>query len=101
MSLCQPAGKMAASGDFCDVCKKAFRGRQKFIRCYGPCASRFHLACLKMNDAEYSFFMSEGESTYKYAACFKELGSVRDENSSLRNLRSSFTTDIPKKVLSP
>lgn len=69
MSLCQPAGKMAASGDFCDVCKKAFRGRQKFIRC-GPCASRFHFACLKMNDAEYSFFMSEGESTYKYAACF-------------------------------
>jgi hypothetical protein len=44
--------------------KKAFYGKQKSLLCSGPCGMRFYLSCLKLSDAEYTFYTPNGESTY-------------------------------------
>jgi hypothetical protein len=94
----QRAGSMAASKDCCKTCNKAFYGKQKFIRCCGPCVSRFQLSCLKMSETEYSFFMSQGESSYKCAERVQTFRSSRDENTPIRGLRSASTSELPKKL---
>lgn len=92
---------MTASKDTCEVCKKAFYGKQKHIRCCGPCASRFHVNCLKMSEVEYSFLFSDGVSTYKCRKCVKALRGVSGVNTPPRILRSASASEIAKKVVSP
>jgi hypothetical protein len=62
---------------------------------------RFHLACLQVSDSEYSFYMSNGESTYKFGTCVKKLRTVRSEDTPIRTLRSASTSELGKKVVSP
>jgi hypothetical protein len=73
----------------------------KFLRCRGPYSARFHLSRLQVSDTEYTFYMANGESTYKCGACVKQLRSVRDENNSVRSLRSASTFEVGKKTVSP
>jgi hypothetical protein len=54
---------MTASKDICSVCKKAFFGKQKFLRCSGPCSARFYLSCIQVSDIEYPLYMENGESS--------------------------------------
>ncbi|KDR10390.1 hypothetical protein L798_15516 [Zootermopsis nevadensis] len=92
---------MTASRDTCEMCKKAFYGKQKHIRCCGPCASRFHVTCLKMSEVEYSFLLSDGVSTYKCAKCVKALRGVSGVNTPPMNSRSASASELAKKVVSP
>jgi hypothetical protein len=73
----QRAGTMAASKVCCKVCNKPFYGKEKYIRCCGPCVPRFHISCLKLSETEYSFFTSQGESTFKCAGCVNDLRGMR------------------------
>nr|CAD7201566.1 unnamed protein product [Timema douglasi] len=66
------AFNMPGSEDNCAKCSRAFFGRQRFIWCSGPCKARFHLDCLKINDAEYELFMKSGVSTFKCDPCIKK-----------------------------
>jgi hypothetical protein len=52
-----------------------------------------------MSDTEYTFYMAERESTFKYAECI--LRSSRDENTPIRSMRSASTSELPKLLLSP
>jgi hypothetical protein len=92
---------MVASKDCCSACINAFHGKQKFIRCSGPCAPTFHLSCLKMTNTEYSFSLAEGECTYRCVSCVVASRATRDENIPIRNLRSASTSKLPMKVVSP
>jgi hypothetical protein len=80
---------------------KPFMENKIYIRCCEPCVSRLHLSCLKMSDTEYTFYMAEGESTFKCAECVKVLRSSRDENTPIRSMRSASTSELHKKLLSP
>jgi hypothetical protein len=91
---------VAASKDCCKIGNKAFYGKQKFIHCCGPCALRLHLLCLKMSETEYSFFISQGESTFKCVSCVKALYCLRNENTPIHSMRSPSTSELPK-FLSP
>jgi hypothetical protein len=62
-----------ASKDLCEVCKKPFYGKQKFIRC-GKCDLRFHCNCLQTGVMETSVSASTGKSTYKCDSCKKLTG---------------------------
>jgi hypothetical protein len=53
------------------------------------------------SETEYTFFMGEGESTFKCAECVKVLRSWTDENTAIRGMRSASTSALPKKLLSP
>jgi hypothetical protein len=97
----QPLGTMAASKDCCSHCKKAIYSKQKVIRCSGPCASRYHLSCLKMSDTEFSFFMVDGVSTYKCVSCVLSSRRSGDDSTPIRNLRSASTSELSLKVVSP
>jgi hypothetical protein len=91
---------MTASKDVCLLCSKAFYGKQKFLRCFGRCVSRFHLNCLQFNETEYAYYTDSGASTYKCAACVKTLPPERYDDTAVK-LRSSSTSDHPKKIVSP
>ena len=75
---------MTASKDQCGVCKKAFYGKQKSLRCCGPCASRFHQACLRLSDSEYSVYFVNGESTYQCDSCRLKQRAGRSDDTPLR-----------------
>jgi hypothetical protein len=51
-----------------------------------------------MSETEYSFFMSQGESSFKCAERVKAFRSSRDENTTIRGLRSASTSELPKKL---
>nr|CAD7446311.1 unnamed protein product [Timema bartmani] len=73
LPILRPGGfNMPGSEDNCAKCSRAFFGRQRFIWCSGPCKARFHLDCLKINDAEYEIFMKSGVSTFKCDPCIKK-----------------------------
>jgi hypothetical protein len=55
--------RLPASKDACGQCNKAMYGKQKFIKSVRPCASRYHLSCLNISEAEYSCYTATGEST--------------------------------------
>ena len=91
---------MAASKDVCRICNKAFHGKQKSLKCCGPCATRFHLSCLQFNDAEYTYYMDSGVLTYKCAECVKLLRVQRNDDTPVKT-RSASASDAPRKVVSP
>jgi hypothetical protein len=51
-----------------------------------------------MSETEYSFFMSQGDSSYKCAECVKAILSSRHENTPILGLRSASTSELPKKL---
>nr|CAD7461178.1 unnamed protein product [Timema tahoe] len=63
---------MPGSEDNWAKCSRPFFGRQRLIWCSGPCKTRFHFDCLKINEAEYEFFMKSGVSTFKCDTCTKK-----------------------------
>jgi hypothetical protein len=91
---------MATNKDTCPVCSNPFHGRQKYIKCCGPCASRFHLNCLQFSETEYQFYTGSGVSTFKCAFCVKALRLQQNDDTPVKT-RSSSTSDLPKKVISP
>jgi hypothetical protein len=91
---------MAASKDSCPVCSNPFHGRQKYIMCCRPCSSSFHLNCLQFSETEYQFYTGSGVSTFKSASCVKALCLQRNDDTPVKT-RSSSTSDLPKKVISP
>jgi hypothetical protein len=94
------APMMSATKDVCLLCTKEFYGKQKFLRCCGPCASRFHLSCLQFSETEYAYYTDDsGASTYKCTACFKTWRSQRNDDTPLI-CPSSSTSDLPKKAVS-
>ncbi|KDR17953.1 hypothetical protein L798_08171 [Zootermopsis nevadensis] len=92
---------MVASKDCCSVCKRPFHGKQKCIRCSGPCGSRLHLSCLNMSDTEYSLFMVDGQSTYNCVSCVLLSRASSPKNTRRRSLRSASTSELPVKDISP
>lgn len=60
---------MTKSKDTCPSCNEGFAGRQQFLRCCGPCGSRFHCKCINVVGQDYEFYMVTGESTYKCHSC--------------------------------
>ena len=95
---------MPASKDICGLCSKGFYGKQKFIKCVGPCAVRYHLSCVNISEAEYSCLMVNGESTYKCTSCIKNLRSLRRDDTPVKT--RSAATEIseavsPLKIISP
>jgi hypothetical protein len=91
---------MAASKDVCNICNKAFHGKQKFLKCCGPCATLFHLSCLQISDAEYTYYMDSGVSTYKCAECVKLLRVQSNDDTPVKT-HSASVPDVPRKVFSP
>lgn len=87
---------MAPSKDICTICNSAFFGRQKFLKCAGPCGLRFHLDCLNIGEAEYDIFMQSGSSTYKCRKCLSVLKSSQGDNTPVRSNQPG-----EKKVISP
>jgi hypothetical protein len=49
----------------------------------------------------FMFYMSKDVSTYKCGECVKELRTVRNEDTPIRTLRSTSTSELEKKVVSP
>jgi hypothetical protein len=90
---------MALSTDTCSLCAKPFYGKQKSIKCCGPCDSRYHLSCVHISDTEYQYYTNSGDSTYKCATCVKILCLQRSDDTPVK-ARSSSTSDLPK-VISP
>jgi hypothetical protein len=58
---------------------------------------RFHLSCLKLSDAECSFYTPNGESMLMCETCVKKLRTVRSENTPVRSLRSASASEIGGK----
>jgi hypothetical protein len=79
---------------------KPFYGKQKSIKCSGPCASRFHLSCVHISDTEFLYYTKSGVSTYKCLTCMTVLRQQRSDDTPVKT-RSSSTSDLPKKVISP
>jgi hypothetical protein len=90
----------ASNKDCCSVCKKPFHGKQKCIKCSGPCGSRFHLSCLKMRDTEYLFLIVEGQYTYSCVSCVVANRDSSAKNAS-RSLRFASISELPVKDISP
>jgi hypothetical protein len=71
----------------------------KFLRCFAPCASRFHLSRLQFSETEYAYYTVSGASTYKRAACIKASPSEMNDDKPVKP-RSSSTSDLAKKIVS-
>jgi hypothetical protein len=62
---------------------------------------RFHLSCLKLSDAECSFYSANGDSTQKCETCVKKSQTEVSENTPVRSLRSTSVSEIGGKMASP
>ncbi|KAJ4451761.1 hypothetical protein ANN_03233 [Periplaneta americana] len=87
---------MAPSKDVCLVCNLPFFGRQKFLKCAGPCGLRYHLDCLNIGEAEYDIYMQSGSSIFKCKKCVSAMKSTQGDNTPVRP-----TAPGEKKVISP
>jgi hypothetical protein len=72
----------------------------KKTKCVGPCASRYHLGCLQINETEYNCYMAMGDSTFKCDPCIKSLRSQRRDDTHVKT-RSASSTDTPVEGASP
>lgn len=88
---------MAPSKDTCPTCKSAFFGRQKNLKCVGPCGFRYHLDCANLGETEYDFYMEGGTSSYKCEKCISASKSSHGDNTPVRPKIISS----PKKIISP
>jgi hypothetical protein len=94
---------MPASKDACVQCNKTIYGKQKCIKCIGPCASRYHLSCLNISEAEYSY-MATRESTFKCASYVKSLKLQRSDDTPVKTRSDAPVISeavSPAKVISP
>lgn len=87
---------MPPSKDTCSLCNSAFYGRQKFLKCAGPCGLRYHLDCLKLGEVEYDIFMEGGSSSYKCVKCVSASKAVHGDNTPIKASNNS-----DKKIISP
>jgi hypothetical protein len=53
-----------------------------------------------ISDTEYRYYTNSGVSTYKCTTCVKVLRLQRGDDTPVKT-RSSSTSDLPKKVISP
>lgn len=60
---------MAPSKDLCGSCSQNFYGRQSFIRCCGPCSTRYHIKCVNIKEEDLTTLVVNGISIYKCEAC--------------------------------
>ena len=74
---------MTVSKDLYSVRIEAFYGKQIFLRCSWPSASRFHQTYLWLSDSECSMLAVNGESTYQCDSC--------------RMKQSAGRSDIPRR----
>jgi hypothetical protein len=51
---CARLATTAVSRNVCSVRAQAFHGKQWFLNCCGPYASRLRVSCLQISDTEYS-----------------------------------------------
>lgn len=89
--------RMAPSKDACPTCSGVFYGRQKFLKCVGPCGLRFHLDCINIGDAEYDIYTQSGSSSYKCLKCVSASKSSHGDNTPVRSSNGAAW----KKVISP
>jgi len=52
----------------CGVCHRVYNEKHS-IKCIGPCASHYHLSCVKIDPSENEFFIIDGVSIYKCYNC--------------------------------
>lgn len=89
---------MPASKDTCPACSAAFFGRQKFLKCAGPCGFRYHLDCINLGDAEYDLYMERGNSSYNCERCISASKTSRGDETPVG---SKKLVSPVKKVISP
>nr|CAD7457768.1 unnamed protein product [Timema tahoe] len=100
LPILRPGGfNMPGSEDNCAKCSRAFFGRQRFIWCSGPCKARFHLDCLKINDAEYEIFMKSGVSTFKCDPCIKKAKASFGDATLTKSISAPALPEWPMKPL--
>jgi len=94
-SLSCSAGAVTAINDLYSVRKEAFYGKQIFLRCSGPSASRFHQTCLKLSDSECSMLVVNGESTYQCdSSRMKQLAGRSDDTPRRSTSNADYDSDI-------
>jgi hypothetical protein len=91
---------MTARKDICLLCTKELYAKQKFPRCCGPCVYSFHLSCPQFSEKEYAYYTDTAAFTHNCAACVKTVRSRRNDVTPVKS-RSTSTSDLPKKIISP
>jgi hypothetical protein len=75
--------------------KEAFCGKQIFLSCSGPSASRFHQTCLRLSDSECSILAVNGVYTYQCDSCrMKQLAGRSDDTPRRSTSKTDYDSDI-------
>jgi hypothetical protein len=93
------AGAVTASKDLYSVRKETFCGKQIFLRCSGPSASRFYQICLRLSDSECTMIAVNGESTYQCDSCRMKQRAARSDDAPRRSAaKADYDGDVSLTV---